>query len=313
MRHSAFAVDHRTWGEVLVLRENILDNVDSHPGWHGFLRMLHQQLDVDAEGLVVASFVITFFAFACVGLFASGAPLAWMVTLLVVYLVDGGVLMRVLLGRPFAISMAAALAIVFLWQRTPRLPKITEYAVTSLLLALAIYIHPSWYLWLIFPPAFVLCGRWEDAFRFGTCLLIALVVATGFAQSYYNIVFYPIHHLLISITQDPLRGVHLVGEFQPGSGSLIVVMTVVATLAILSLRGRNWRSLVVRLDFCVMILGWVAGLYVMRFWSDWGSIGFIAWICFVLSSLEFKPSPLIRDKVIVSGSGPRVTVFAYWL
>jgi hypothetical protein len=301
MRHAAFAVDNRMWSEVLVIRESILDNVDSHPGWHGYLRFLHNALGADTEGLVIASFVTTFFIFACIGLYGSGAPLAWMTTLLVIYLIDGGILMRIMLGRPFAISMAVALAILFLWQRRERLPKIAEYAITSALLGVAIYMHPSWYLWLIFPPAFLLCGRYEDAFRFGTCLMIALLVATALAQSYYNIVFYPIHHLIVSMTMDPLRRVHLVGEFQPGSGVLFVVIAVVATLAILTLRGRSWRELVLRLDFCLMVIGWVAGLYVTRFWGDWGAIGFIAWTCWVLSTVKFNPAPAVRDKVVVAG------------
>jgi hypothetical protein len=300
MRHAAFAVDNRTWGEVLVLRESILDSVDSHPGWHSLLRFLHQTLGFDTEGLVIASFVSAFFLFTTIGLYASGRPLVWMITLLTLYLVDGGVIIRVLLGRPFAISMAIALAILFIWQRENRLPKIIEYATTSFLLGFAIYLHPSWYLWLIFPPAFALCGRWEDAFRFGTCLLIAMLIATGLAQSYYNIVFYPLHHWLISMTQDPLRRVHLVGEFQPGTGVLLVVITVVITIVTLSLRGRDWRQLVSRPDFCIMVIGWVAGLYVTRFWSDWGSVGFIVWLCGMLSSLEFRSAPSEKLKVAVS-------------
>lgn len=300
MRHAAFAVDNRTWSEVLVIRESILDDVDSHPGWHGYLRVLHTLLDLDTEGLVIASFITTFFVFACVGLYGSGAPLAWMVTLLVLYLLDGGVLMRLMLGRPFAISMAVALAILFLWQRRERLPKIAEYMITSMLLGVAIYMHPSWYLWLIFPPALLLCGRWEDAFRFGACLLIALLIASMLAQSYYNIVFYPIHHLIVSMTMDPIRRVHLVGEFQPGSGVMFVVFAVVVALAVLTLRGRSWRELVLRLDFCIMVIGWVAGLYVTRFWGDWGSVGFIAWTCWALSTLKFNPAPAVHDKVVVS-------------
>jgi hypothetical protein len=277
-RHVAFAVDHRAWGEVLVLNENILETVDSHPGWHAYLRTAHQWLGLDPEGLVVLSFTTTFAIFACTGLYASGRPVAWVTSLLAMVLLDGGMIFRVLLGRPFAISMAVLLGLLFLWQRKERLPKLAEYALTSVALGLAIVTHPSWYIWLIVPVAFVLAGRLEDGLRFGLCLLFGLLIATGLTGSYYNIVFYPLQHLFVSLGQDPIRRIQLVSEFQPGSGVTPVVMIVALVLGLRTVTGRSWRDELRRPDFCLMVLGWLAGLYVLRFWADWGTVAFVAWL-----------------------------------
>ena len=49
LRHAAKAVSGRAWSEVLVLRPEV--TMDSHPGWHGLLSLVHQATGADAHAL----------------------------------------------------------------------------------------------------------------------------------------------------------------------------------------------------------------------------------------------------------------------
>ena len=42
LRHTAFAVDNRDWGDIILLNPEFRKDMDGQPGWNGFLRLVHR-------------------------------------------------------------------------------------------------------------------------------------------------------------------------------------------------------------------------------------------------------------------------------
>jgi hypothetical protein len=66
-------------------------------------------------------------------------------------------------------------------------------------------------------------------------------------------------------------------------------------LAAKFLRGANLRAEIYQVDFCLMLMTWVMGLYVMRFWLDWGLPAMAVWMSRqIRDGLQLKLSGLSR-------------------
>jgi hypothetical protein len=279
LRHVAYSVDNRGWSEVLVLNPDISTEVDSHPGWHGLLRSLHQ-LGLSAEDLVVFSFCLTFVGYALVGLIFSGSPVAWVVICFFTMLVEGGVFGRLLLGRPFAISMMVFVVMLFIWSRERSLKFWIEVLLTTVLLSLSIAAHPTvWYIWSLPGAVLVFCRRWRSFFSLLMAGAMAMVLATLMTGSAYNIWQFPFFVIINSFGSDYLIVTNLVGEFQPSGAPVLVLFAVAGLLAVKHFKGGRLRDEFQQVDFVLMVLMWLLGLKIMRFWVDWGVPAFMVWSC----------------------------------
>ena len=58
LRHAAFAVVDRQWGDVILLDPRFPAWMDLHPSWHAFLRALHAWTGWDQARLVSVSVVL---------------------------------------------------------------------------------------------------------------------------------------------------------------------------------------------------------------------------------------------------------------
>ena len=114
LRHAAKAVSGKPWSEILVLRAGY--TVDHNFGWHALLRQLHLATGSDTEGLVIFSIVGLFTLLGWSALPWLKRPEAWLGTLILVAGTVSGYMARYTLGRPFLLSMAILLTILFLWQ-----------------------------------------------------------------------------------------------------------------------------------------------------------------------------------------------------
>jgi hypothetical protein len=301
LRHAAFAVDHRPWSEVLLLNPQIDPQMDSHPGWHAILRWLHGHLGFSTGDLVCFSFTATFVLFAACGLVFSGSPVAWLLACVFTMLVDYGLFARLLLGRPFAISVAAFVALLFVWTRDKPLRVWSETVLTMVSLTLVIWIHPSvWYLWILPCGVLAVCRHFRSALILGLSLPVSMLLAVAAAGSWYNVVTYPLIHLWHALGDDPLLGINLVGEFQPSGGPVLPLIAIAGVLAVKHFKGHSLREELKSVDFCLVVLMWALGLKVVRFWIDWGAPAFTVWSCRQLILLGFDRLPRPREALAVT-------------
>jgi len=301
LRHVAFAVDDRTWSEVLLLNPEINPEMDSHPGWHGMLKWLHHTLGFSAEDLVIFSFCITLIGFALAGFAFSGSPVAWLLTCLLAMLVEGGLFFRLLLGRPFAVSIMALIALLFIWLREKPLKIWVEALITGLFLIITISVHPTvWYMWAA--PGFVLliCGKYRSLMISIAVLPFAMVAAALITGSWYNVFIFPIYVILNSFGSDYLLVTHLVTEFQPSGAPIFAIIAVAGLLTIKHFKGHRIRDEFRQVDFVLMLLMWVLGLKILRFWADWGVPAFMVWSCRQFIRLGFDQLPKPRETLIMT-------------
>ena len=280
LRHTAFAVDNRNWNEVLLLNPEFHANLDSHPGWHAFLRFFHQHLGFTQEDLVILSVTMAFVVFTWAGLAVSGNPLAWQFACAIVAATEHSLFQRFLLGRPMFFSMTALAVMLFVWTRSKPVRPWVEALVAVFLLTLSIYMHPTvWYLWSMPGLALVLCKRWRSAFILGGALVVSICLAALLLGSWYNVLVLPMLVIKYSILQDPLLGTSLVGELQPSGGPTTGLLIVAGVLMIKWWRGGSLRDELSKVDFVLVVMTWLLGMHMMRFWFEWGLPALTVWLC----------------------------------
>jgi hypothetical protein len=298
LRHAAFAVDDRTWSEVLVLSPTLNPKMDSHPGWHAALRLAHKTLYINQDGLVVLAFTLAFAGFMISGLAASRAPAAWIVTSATMLIIEPSLYSRLLLGRPFAVSMSVLVILLFFWSRPEKHSLRKEALVTFPLLTLSVVMHPTvWYLWSIPILALWLAGRRHSALVTAACVPCAMFAAALLLGDWYDIFVFPVFAIINSIGADYIVTTNLVTELQPGPSPVFGIILVAAILTVRKLRGETIAGELKQVDFLTAILGWLLGLAVSRFWLDWGLPALMVWLC---RQFVFADRLAMREKWIAA-------------
>src|SRR5208282_2228155 len=119
LRHAAKAVSGKPWPEILVLGPAF--QIDHNYGWHFLLRQIYLGSNCGTEGLVVFSVVALFTLVGWSALPWLRRPEAWLMALTATSLTSG-VLGRLMLGRPFLLTIAGLLIILFAWQNRGSTP-----------------------------------------------------------------------------------------------------------------------------------------------------------------------------------------------
>jgi len=300
LRHAGKAVSGKDWHQILVLRPEF--TMDSHPGWHAILGAIHQATDCSAHSLILIS-LIGLFVWFCLGpILFLRRPEAWLASLIVLGVAELDALSRLFLARPLVFTAGVLVMICFMWKRldTERRPWPILVTITALL-AIAVWIHPSWYLYAVPLAAFFLAGQWRVGVRLGACLAAGVLIGALFTG-----------HPLQFVTQSLLHGylamgsfepqATLVGEFRPFSGSPLMVVAIALMLGWRALRGSREAGITNDPVFLIVVLGWVLGFVSSRFWSDWGIPAAMAWM-----ALEFQDG---FEKQVGSTSLRRVALAA---
>jgi hypothetical protein len=273
LRHAAKAVSGRDWSDILIIQEQF--KTDHNPGWHWILSHLHEASGADTEGLVVIAVCGLVLLFCFVPLGWIRRPEAWIASLLAGIIVSPNMLCRIFLGRPFALSVSATLAILLLWRNRAKFPP-ALLAGTTLLFAVGSWVHGSWYLFSLVVAAFALSGQFQSALRllgcwFGGSLLAGLL--TGHPLEF---LWNAVNIGITCFSQHQVQRM-LVSEFQPSAGDPVTLLMVAVLIAVRIFSGRwNW-SCVRNPIFMLAVLGWILGLRVVRFWLDWGMPALSLW------------------------------------
>ena len=127
LRHAAKAVSGKPWPEILVVGPAF--KIDHNYGWHFLLRLIYLRnkcdppnAERDTENLVLFSVVALFVLVGWAALPWLKRPEAWLIALTAAGLASD-VPLRFLIGRPFILTIAGLLTILFAWQaHAPRRP-----------------------------------------------------------------------------------------------------------------------------------------------------------------------------------------------
>jgi len=305
LRHAAKAVSGRDWSEVLVLRPEV--TMDTHPGWHGLLEVVHRTTGADANALVLFSIVGLYLALVLPAVFLMRRPEAWALALFAFGALEQRVPARFASGRPFVLSMAALVLLCVIVARAPsdRHRGRTLGAVVALL-GVVIWMHPSWHLFLLPVLACLLARRWGLALGLLGGLLLGVMVAGLLHGNPLEFVEQSVRHTILAFGTPAPPGTR-VTEFNPGDGAAMILLGVLLLLLWRHARGR-WRAGVVDNPvFLLAATGWLLGWLVVRFWADWGAPALLVWMAFEFQEVLEEKLPVASTKrlsvALVAGLG----------
>ncbi len=267
LRHAAKAVSGKPWPEILVLGPAF--QIDHNYGWHFLLRQIHLWTNCSTEGLVVLAVVALFTLVGWSALPWLKRPEAWLIALTATALTSG-VLGRLLLGRPFLVTIAGLLIILFVWQIRGSTPPRWWTAVwMALLIAICSFVHGVWYLWALPVAAFFLAGQ----FRWGLALIVGWLAGVFLGASFTGHPFESLYQAVVMAYRA--FGMHLtqrtmVTEFRSSSGDVFGLIILGGLLILRQLAGLKARALTTNPAFWLATLTWVLGFKAVRFTADWG-------------------------------------------
>lgn len=280
LRHAAKAVSDRDWSEIVVLRPEV--TMDSHPGWHGLLEVVHRSTGADTASLVLVSMVVGALAVLLPGAFMLRRPEAWALALFAFGVLEQRVPLRLASGRPFLLSMAALVVLALLVSQPPGERRTWRTLIgASLLLGVVVWMHPSWHLFLLPVLACLLARRFRLAAALGAALGLGVVTAGLLHGNPLEFLVQSVQHTLLAFGTPAPPGT-LAIEFLPGDGAAPVVLGVALLLLWRYARGRWEPGAVDNPLFLLAATGWLLGLLVIRFWSDWGAPALVVWLALEL-------------------------------
>ena len=230
---------------------------------------LHTAGNVDAEGLVIFSVVSLFVLSGLAVIFWLRYPEAWL-AILALTMITVVMPFRLLLGRPFIITIAALLSLLLLWRQFGAAkPKAWMAAVMTGFIAASVYFHGTWYLWVLPIAAFFLAGQ----FRWG-CTLAGCWIAGVFLGCLLtgHLIAYPLQavNVVLLATGKHLTQRTQASELQPESGDVYALYALGGLLVLRRLAGLNAPPFLRDPAFWLVCLTWTLAFRVSRFWIDWG-------------------------------------------
>jgi hypothetical protein len=269
LRHAGKVVSGKDWSQIMIVRPDM--PIDSHPGWHAFLGMVHAITGWDAHGILVFSVVGLFALVSLPAVLMLRRPEAWMLSLVVLGVAETRLMGRLVMGRPFLVTLAAYLAVVLLLPRlgegekSPR----SVMGIISAAIAVAVWMHPVWYLWSVPIAACVAARSWRTAARLAGCTAVGILLGCCLTGHPIDFLFQSFEHGALTVDLDA-PSASLTQELRPQTGSISLLLVLFAVLATSALRGRFSRAILDSPAFWLVSIGWVLGWVSLRFWSEFG-------------------------------------------
>ena len=267
LRHAAKAVSGKPWPDILVMGPAF--EIDHNFGWHFLLRQIYLWSKCSIEGLVLFAIVALFALVNWSALLWLKRPEAWLIALTAAVLTSD-VPLRFLIGRPFILTIAGLLTILFAWQAHGSSPPKWWTAVwMAALITACTFVHGVWYLWALPVAAFFLAGQ----FRWGWMLVVGWAAGTFLGASLTGHPFESPYQAVVMVSRA--FGMHttqrtLVTEFQPSSGEVLALIILGGLLILRQLVGLKARSMTSNPAFWLACICWVLSFKAWRFTEDWG-------------------------------------------
>lgn len=290
LRHAAKAVSGKSWQEILVMRGDF--PIDPSPGWQQILAWVNHASwvqnwpDGPAEALVIFSVVSLMLLVALCALPWLRRPEAWLGALLAAAVFAPACTTRLMRGRPYILTDFVVMMILLLWSRRADsdekdYPRRSALIFTPLLVAASAWIHGSWYMLVLPGAAILFAGFWRSAIAYGLCWLAGSFLGCALTGHPWEFLWQSVRHMFVVFGNSVVNR-QLEPEFYPSDGEAPAVLLVIALLLWRAF-SNNWspRKLCQPI-FVMMLLGWLLGLKMRRFWWDYGTPAFMLWVAFEL-------------------------------
>ena len=272
-RHVAKAFTEKQYPQIVVLRPGY--TVDHSPGWEWLLRFLHQRVNWEADALVAFSIVSMMLFVLLAGLPWLRRPEAWLGALLAQLLAVPEFMTRLTQARPYLLTEGVLIAVLFTWTiNRLEQPSWKKLALTTMAIAVSVWMHGGWYLWVLPVGAFFLARCWREGVGLTVCWIVG--VAVGALLTGRPLGFLTTNLLMAAdVIREGVPQWMLVGEFQPSAGEF----TTLVLLAIVFLLRKEANRHLLRSPLVWMIaVGWILGLRADRTWADWGVPAVLVWL-----------------------------------
>jgi hypothetical protein len=282
LRHAARTISGKSWQQILVMRGDF--PIDPSPGWQKILEWVHELQGGSAESLVIFSVVALMLLVTLCALPWFRRPEAWLAALFIASVFVPACTTRLARGRPYLLTDAVLITILFLWSRHEKdRPPRAAIIFTPLLVAASAWVHGSWYL-LGLPGLAILCaGFWRSALVYGGCWLAGSFLGCALTGHPWEFLFQSVRHLF-GVFGDFVVTRELVPELQPADGDLVAVLAVAVLLLWRKISSAWTPRVLLNPIFMMMVLGWLLGFKIRRFWWDFGTPAFIVWVALELQS-----------------------------
>lgn len=289
LRSAAKAVSGKTWQQILVL--NDVYKMDHEYGWSLLLAKIHDVFNADTDTVLIFSVVCLFVLAGLAAMPWLRYPEAWLLTL-ALSMITALLPFRLLLGRPYIITVAALLSLLLLWRQHGFAgPKIWMAALVTGLITISVYFHGAWYLWALPVAAFFIAGQVRWGLTVAGCAVAGVFLGCLLTGHPVEYPMQAVHVLLANgkhLTQRTLAS-----ELQPESGDVNALIILGGLLLLRRLAPLTAPPFFRDPAFCLAALAWVLGFKVGRFWDDWG---WPALMVVVASDLQlFLSSRLVLD------------------
>jgi hypothetical protein len=280
LRHAAKAVSGKSWPQILVMRSDFA--IDPSPGWQAILEWLHHWSGCGAEALVVFSIVALMLSVNLIALPWMRRPEAWLAAVFLSAIFIPSFITRIALGRPYIFTQAVLIMLLLLWGREQnQRPRNLTLGLTVLGIAASAWVHGSWYLWVLPAAAIFFGGFWRTALWYVGCWLAGSFLGSALTGHPWEFLIQSVKHMF-GVFGHLAVNRQLEPEMYPSDGDPAAVIVVAVLLLWRAFSGRFNSRALLNPVFILMILGWVLGLRLRRFWWDWGTPAFTVWVALEL-------------------------------
>ena len=290
LRHAAKAVSGKSWPEILVMRSDFA--IDPSPGWQKILEWVNHTSwvqnwqDGPAEALVIFSVVSLMLLVTLCALPWLRRPEAWLGALLVAAVFAPACTTRYMRGRPYILTDFVVMTILLLWTRRPDTeekdsPRQAALILTPLLVAASAWIHGSWYMLVLPGVAILFAGYWRSALAYGVCWLGGSFLGCALTGHPWEFLFQSVRHMF-GVFGNTVVNRQLEPEFYPSDGETPAVLLVIGLLLWRTFSNNGNVRKLCNPIFLMMVIAWVLGLKMRRFWWDYGIPSFMLWVAFEL-------------------------------
>jgi hypothetical protein len=280
LRHAAKTISGKSWQQILLMRDDF--PIDPSPGWQKILEWVHDINHGDAESLVIFSVVALMLLVMGSGMPWFRRPEAWLAALFIASIFIPACTTRFARGRPYLVTEAVVITLLFLWTRRETKRQPSPIYVTPLLVAASAWIHGSWYMLVLPGVAILLAGMWREAIIYGTCWLIGSVLGCALTGHPIGFLIQSVRHLF-GVFGGFVVNRQLEPELRPPPDGAVPAVLAVAALLLWRAVSIGWNPRkLLNPVFMMMALGWLLGLKMQRFWWDYGTPAFIIWVALEL-------------------------------
>jgi len=275
-RHVAKAFTEKPYTEIVVMRPGY--TVDHSPGWEWLFGLLHRKAGWNADGLVSFSIVGTLLCIFLAPLPWLRRPEAWLAALLAQMLAVPELMIRLTQARPYLLTEGILIAVLFSWSKTgSSKPSWLKLALTGAGFSLSVWMHGSWYLWILPLVAFFLARAWRAGFWLTACWLAGTFMGAMLTGKPFEFLKTALV-MAFAVYRENAPQWLLVGEFRPSYGEFSTLVLLAIVFLWIKQQGKSGSGPGGQPVVWLIAISWVLGLRADRCWADWGIPAVLVWL-----------------------------------